>query len=58
MCPACLTTVALAAASAGSAGGLTAFVVKKLRARTGAKPTPPTGSEGARNGSAQNRVPK
>jgi hypothetical protein len=32
MCPACLTTVALIAAGATSAGGLTALGVKTLRA--------------------------
>jgi hypothetical protein len=31
MCPACITTLALVAASAGSSGGLTALVVKRLR---------------------------
>jgi len=31
MCPACITTLALAVAGTGSAGGLTALVVGKLR---------------------------
>jgi len=38
MCPACLTTAALAAAGATSVGGLAAFALKKLRARSGAQP--------------------
>ncbi len=33
MCPACMTTLALMAAGAGSAGGLTALVVRRIRAR-------------------------
>ena len=37
MCPACITTVALMVAGATSTGGLTALVVKRLRAKTGAK---------------------
>ncbi len=37
MGPPCLTTVTLVAAGATSAGGETALVVKKLRAKTGAK---------------------
>ena len=32
MCPACLTTMALMAASATSTGGLAALVAKRLRA--------------------------
>ena len=36
MCPACITTVALIVAGATSTGGLTALVVKKRRAKTGA----------------------
>jgi hypothetical protein len=36
MCPACLTTAAIAIASSASASGLGALAVKKLRARTGA----------------------
>jgi hypothetical protein len=35
MCPACITTTALLVAGAGSAGGLTAFVVTKLHRKTG-----------------------
>ncbi len=31
MCPVCMTTLALIASSSASTGGLTAFVVKKLR---------------------------
>jgi len=57
MCPACLTTAALAAASAGSAGGLRALVIRQLCAKTGARPGHPrTGTEGARNGSTKNHV--
>jgi hypothetical protein len=38
MCPACVTTtLALIAAGAGSAGGLTGLVVTKLRPKAGAK---------------------
>jgi hypothetical protein len=36
MCPACITTVALIVAGVTSTGGLTALVVKKRRAKTGA----------------------
>ena len=34
MCPACITTVVLIATGAGSTGGLTALLAKKLRAKT------------------------
>jgi hypothetical protein len=37
MCPACLTTTALAVAGVTSAGGLTTLAVAKLRARNAAK---------------------
>jgi hypothetical protein len=37
MCPACIATAALIATKAGSAGGLTALVVKKLHAKSGLK---------------------
>ena len=37
MCPACLTTLAMIAAGAGSAGGFAAVVVKKIRAKPEAK---------------------
>jgi len=45
MCPACLTTLALVATGAGSAGGLAAVVVRKFRKgkpaqQTVATPTP------------------
>lgn len=33
MCPACMSTLVLIAAGTGSAGGLTALIVKKLRTR-------------------------
>ena len=36
MCPACLTTAALVATGATSAGGLNALAVAVLRGRTGA----------------------
>jgi hypothetical protein len=38
MCPACMTTIALITAGAGSAGGLAAVVVKRLR-RSASKET-------------------
>ncbi len=56
MCPACLTTAALAAAGATSAGGLTTLVVKKLRARPGATATTDNRNKGAEHGSSKNRV--
>jgi hypothetical protein len=37
MCPACLAAAAWIAAGAGSAGGLTAFVVTRARSRKSAK---------------------
>ena len=37
MCPACLTSLAVIAAGTGSAGGLTALVVKRLYDRRRAK---------------------
>jgi hypothetical protein len=45
MCPACFTTVALIVAGASSTGGLTALVIRTLRAKGGAEnadqqPTP------------------
>jgi hypothetical protein len=39
MCPACFTTLALIAGGTGSAGGLTAFVARKLHLRRKAKRT-------------------
>ena len=33
MCPACVSTLILVAAGAGSAGGLTGFLVRRLRDR-------------------------
>ena len=57
MCPVCLTTAALAVSGVTSAGGLTALVVNKLRAKTPAKgPDRTTGIKGAQNGSSKNRV--
>ena len=41
MCPACLTTLAFAVGTAGSAGGVAALVLHRLYvARTGRKPAP------------------
>jgi hypothetical protein len=37
VCPACITSMALVVADATSTGGLTAIVLKKIRAKTGAK---------------------
>jgi hypothetical protein len=37
MCPACITTAALMVAGATSTGGVAVLVVKKLRAKSGAK---------------------
>ncbi len=37
MCPACIATLALVYAGVFSMGGLTALVVNKLHAKTGAK---------------------
>ncbi|HEV8613711.1 MAG TPA: hypothetical protein VGQ73_09365 [Gemmatimonadales bacterium] len=37
MCPACFTTVALIAAGASSTAGLTALVIRALRAKSGAE---------------------
>ncbi len=55
MCPACITTLALIAAAAGSAGGLTAFVAKKLNGgkepkahEQGAEPETPEAKEESR----------
>jgi hypothetical protein len=39
MCPACLSTLALIAAGAGSAGGLAAVIVKKVRTNAAAQAT-------------------
>jgi len=56
MCPACITTVALVVAGATSTGGLTALVVKTLRAKTGAKSSNPTTQAGEQNGSSKSCV--
>jgi hypothetical protein len=57
MCPACITTAALMVAGATSTGGLTALVVKTLRAKTGAKGiNPTTQREGEHNGSSKSRA--
>jgi hypothetical protein len=39
MCPACIITAVLVVAGATSTGGLTALVVRKLRANSDAKKT-------------------
>lgn len=44
MCPACLSTVALIAAGAGSAGGLAAVVVRKVRHRAAVRASGPEGA--------------
>jgi hypothetical protein len=36
MCPVCLTTAALMASGAGSLGGLSLFVMKRIRAKSSA----------------------
>ena len=41
MCPACIATAAWAVAGVTSTSGLTALVVKKVRAKSGAKKIPP-----------------
>jgi hypothetical protein len=57
MCPACIITVALTIASTTSTGGVTALVVKKLRAKTGAKSIDaPTQTSGSQDGSSKSRV--
>ena len=54
MCPVCLTTMALIAAGAGSAGGLAMVVAKKIRTRPAAEeivpgtPETPTNTEESR----------
>jgi hypothetical protein len=57
MCPACITTAALIAAGATTTGGLTALVVKKLRAKTGAKSIDSkTQTKGEQNETFENRI--
>jgi len=57
MCPACITSVALVVAGATSAGGPTALVVKKLRAKTGAKRIHlTTQTSGGQDGSSKSRI--
>jgi hypothetical protein len=51
MCPACMTTAALIVAGTTSAGGLTALVVRTLRAKAGARTiNPATQTSGEQNG--------
>ena len=50
MCPACITTLAIAAAGTGSAGGLTALLVRMFRRKKASREaasarTPPTSKE-------------
>ena len=40
MCPLCITTLALTVAATGSAGGLTALVVSKVRRKQGSREAP------------------
>jgi hypothetical protein len=57
MCPACITSMVLVVAGGTSAGGLTAVVMKKLRANTGAKSNDPaTKISGGQDGSSKSRV--
>jgi hypothetical protein len=57
MCPACIATGALLGAGVTSAGGLTAFVVKLLRAKAStASIDPITQTKGDQNGSPESRV--
>lgn len=42
MCPVCLTTAALMASGAGSLGGLSLFVMKRVRANTDQSQIPNT----------------
>ncbi len=59
MCPACIATVALIAAGATSTGALSALIVNKLRAKTGAKNiNPTTQTSGGQDGSSKNRERK
>jgi hypothetical protein len=56
MCPACIATAAWAVAGVTSTGGLAVLVMKKLRARTGAKNiTPTTPTNGGQDGSSKSR---
>jgi hypothetical protein len=57
MYPACIATVALMVAGGTSTGGLTAVVVKKLRAKTNVKNIDPkTQTKGETDGPPKNRV--
>ena len=57
MFPACITTVALIVAGVTSTGGLTALVVKKRRAKTGADNIDvATQTKGEQNGSFKSSV--
>ncbi len=47
MCPACITTLALAVAGTGSAGGLTALVVSKVRRRMVRREAAPSATSAA-----------
>ena len=57
MCPACITTVALIVAGATSTGGVAALVVKKRRAKNGAKNIDSTSqTKGGQNGPSKTGV--
>jgi hypothetical protein len=56
MCPACIATAAVVMAGAISGGGLTALVLKGLRAPTDTSGTEPTNQTGGEpDGSPQSR---
>ncbi len=50
MCPACLTSMALVIAGATSTGGVTALVVRKLRAKRDTKESPGNLKHGTTSG--------
>jgi hypothetical protein len=59
MCPVCMTTAALMVAGAASTSGLTALVVKKLRAKSDTeKSNPSTEPKGEDNGPSASRITK
>ena len=51
MCPACITTVALVAAGAGSTGGLTALIARTLQRKRAAAPVAGETKRESRDGS-------
>ena len=57
MCPVCFATLALIAAGATSTAGVTALVVKRLRAKHGADPIEGINqTKGAENGASERRL--